>query len=64
MKTIKINPKETVWTSIEADVATIVVHFNDGSKEIMSLFDFITINKRKKNKVVQIDCYKNGEEIK
>ena len=64
MKTIKFNPKETGWVSIDGDVKTIVAHFNDGHKETMSLLDFVAINKRKKNKIVQIDCYKEGEEIK
>lgn len=64
MKTIKFNPNETEWVSVGGDVATVVAHFNDGHKETMSLLDFVTINKRKKNKIVQIDCYKEGEEIK
>lgn len=64
MKTIKFNPKETGWIRIDGGVKTIVAHFNDGHKETMSLLDFVTINKRKKNKMVQIDCYKEGEEIK
>jgi len=64
MKTIKINPKETGWIAIDGDVKTIVAHFNDGHEETMSLIDFVTINKRKQNKIVQIDCYKEGKEIK
>lgn len=64
METIKFNSKETGWTSIPVDVATIVVHFNDGSKEPKSLVDFLTMKKGEKNNIVQIDCYKNGEEIK
>lgn len=64
MKTIKFNPKETGWITIDGDVKTIVAHFNDSHKETMSIFDFATMGKRKKNKIVQIDCYKEGEEIK
>ena len=64
MKTIKINPKETGWISIPGDTKTIVAHFNDGHKETFHTFHFATIGKRKKNKIVQIDCYKEGEEIK
>ena len=64
METIKLNPKETGWIFIKSDVKTIVAHFNDGHKETMPLLDFVTINKRKKNKIVQIDCYKEDEEIK
>ena len=64
MKTIKINPKETGWLSIPCDIKTIVAHFNDGHKETTPLLALVTINKRKKNKIVQIDCYKEGEEIK
>lgn len=63
MKTIKFNPKETGWISIDGDVITIVAHFNDGHKETISFLDFVTISKRKYNKIVQIDCYKEGEEI-
>ena len=63
MKTIKFNPKETGWIRIDGGVKTIVAHFNDRHKETMSLLDFATINKRKKNKIVQIDYYKEGEEI-
>ena len=64
MKTIKFYPKETGWIRIDGSVKTIVAHFNDGHKETMSPLDFVTINKRKKNKIVQIDCYKEYEEIK
>lgn len=64
MKTIKFNPKETVWIPIDSDVRTIVAHFNNGEKETMNFIGFITMNERKKNKIVQIDCYKEGEEIK
>lgn len=64
MKTIKINPKETGWIPIDGDVATVVVHFNNGEKETINIIDFVTMNRRKYNKIVQIDCYKEGEEIK
>ena len=64
MKTIKLNPKETGWIPIDGDIKTIVAHFNDGHKETMSLLCFVTISKRKRNKIMQIDCYKEGEEIK
>lgn len=63
MKTIKFNPKETGWLSIDGDVATIVAHFENGEKETMNFVGFATMNKRKFNKIVQIDCYKEGEEI-
>ena len=64
MKTIKLNPKETGWIHIDSDVKTIIVHYNDDNKETMSPVEFLIMNKRKRNKVVQIDCYKEGEEIK
>ena len=63
MKTIKFNPKETGWIPIDGDVATIVSHFNNGEKETMNIIDFVTMNRKKYNKIVQIDCYKEGEEI-
>ena len=37
MKTIKFNPKETGWVSIDGDVATVVAHFNNGEKETMNI---------------------------
>ena len=64
MKSIKFNPKETGWVSIDGDVATVVAHFNNGEKETMNIVDFVTMNRRKYNKILQIDCYKEGEEIK
>ena len=64
MKTIIFNPKETGWIPIDGDIATVVVYFNNGEKETMSIIDFVTMNRRKRNKIVQIDCYKEGEEIK
>lgn len=64
MKTIKFNPKETCWIPVDGDVATIVAYFNNGEKETMNIVDFVTMNRRKYNKIVQIDCYKEGEEIK
>lgn len=64
METIKFNPKETGWIPIGGDVVTIVAHFNNGKKETMSIIDFIFMIRRKYNKIVQIDCYKDGEEIK
>ena len=62
MKSIKFNPKETGWVSIDGDVVTVVVHFNNGEKETMNTTDFVTMNRRKYNKIVQIDCYKEGEQ--
>ena len=62
MKTIKINPDETGWVKIDGSVRTIVAHFKDGHKETFSLVDFLTFKRR--NLVVQIDCYEEGEEIK
>ena len=64
MKTIKFNPKETGWIPVDGDVKMIVAHFDDGHKETMSLLDLVIMNKRKINKIMQIDCYKEGEEIK
>ena len=63
MKTIKINPKKTGWTRIDGNIKTIVAHFDDGHKETMSLIDYMTAA-RKRQHVVQIDCYADGEEIK
>ena len=62
MKTIKINPDETGWVKIDGSVRTIVAHFKDGHKETFSLVDFLTFKRR--NLVVQIDCYEEGEKIK
>ena len=63
MKTIKVNPNETGWLRIDGDVKTIVAHFKDGHKETFSLVQFLVAKKAHKN-VIQIDCYKEGEEIK
>lgn len=63
MKTIKINPDETGWVGIEGGTETIVAHFKDGHKETFTLVDFLMAHKVRKQ-VVQIDCYKEGEEIK
>ena len=63
MKSIKINPKETGWTPIEGGTKTIVAHFDDGHKETMALVDYM-MAARKRQHVVQIDCYAEGEEIK
>ena len=63
MKTIKFNPKENGWLRIDGDVETIVAHFENGGKETMNFMGFATMNKRKFNKIVQIGCYKEGEEI-
>jgi hypothetical protein len=63
MKTIKINPNETGWTSIDGNTKTIVAYFDDGHKETMSLIDYMTAA-RKRQHVVQIDCYTDGEKIK
>lgn len=64
MKTIKFNPKETGWVRIDGDVKTIVAHFNNGEKETMNIIDFVIMDRSWYNKIVQIDCYKEGEEIK
>lgn len=63
MKTIKTNFKETGWLTIDGDVKWIVAHFADGHKETLSVVSFLTLGKRKQDKLVQIDCYNEGEEI-
>lgn len=63
MKSIKVNPDKTGWTKIDGDVKTIVVHFKNGHKEAVSLVDFLVSTKAHKQ-IVQIDCYKEGEEVK
>lgn len=62
MITIKIDPDKTGWVKIDGTVRTIVAHFKDGHKETFSLVDYLTY--RRKNDVVKIDCYGEGEEIK
>lgn len=62
MITIKTNPDKTGWTRIDGDTKTIVAHFKDGHKETFSLVDFLIATKAHKH-VVQIDCYKEGEDI-
>ena len=62
MKTIKISPDKKGWVKIDGKVRTIVAHFKDGHKETFSLVDFLVFKHR--NRVVQIDCYEEGEDIK
>lgn len=63
MKIIKINPNKTGWTCIDGNTKTIVAHFDDCHKETMSLIDYMTAA-RKRQHVVQIDCYADGEETR
>ena len=63
MKSVKINPDKTGWTKVSGDTKTIVAHFKDGHKETFTLFEFLMAHKAHKY-VIQIDCYKEGEEIK
>ena len=59
MKKIKINPNKTGWVKFDGSVKTIVAHFKDGHKETFSTVDFLMF--RRKNLIVQIDCYDEGE---
>lgn len=61
MESYKVNNKETGWLRISGDTRTIVAHFKDGHTEKFSLPDFLVMGKRTLNKVIQIDCYKEGE---
>ena len=63
MKSIKVNPDQTGWVSIDGDVKTIVAHFKDGHTETFSMVEFLVAHKAHKQ-VIQIDCYKEDEEIK
>lgn len=63
MKTFELDNKKTEWQAIPGGTNTIVAYFKDGSKEKMSLFSFLAMG-RKRNKVIKIDCYSEGETIK
>ena len=63
MKSVKMNPDKTGWATFPGDTKTIVAHFKDGHKETFTLVDFLMAHKTRKQ-VIQIDCYKEGEEIK
>ena len=63
MKSIKIDPNKTGWTNIEGNIKNIVAHFNDGHKEKMTVLDFLMATHKRK-KIIQIDLYAEGEEIK
>lgn len=64
METIKIDNTKTGWVSLPGDTHKVVAHFNDGSKETYKLFEFLTLKKKTKDKIVSIDCCKEGETIK
>ena len=63
MKSVKVNPETTGWTTFPGDTATIIAHFKGGHKERFTLVEFLVAKKAHKH-VVQLDCYKEGEEIK
>ena len=63
MNTIKTD-FETGWVMIPGETKTVVAHFKDVHKETMKLYELLTSGKRKKNNIVQIDCYAENEEIK
>lgn len=63
MKSVKIDPNETGWVSIDANVKTVVAHFKDGNKETYGLFDFLTLKSRIKKNIVQVDCYTENEKV-
>lgn len=64
MKTIEIDNKKTGWVSLPGDTHKVVAHLNDGAEETYELFEFLTLKKKTKDKIVSIDCYKEGETIK
>ena len=61
MKSYKVDFSETGFVKIDGDVETIVAHYRDGRKETMPIFQFLTL--KKKNDIIQIDCYKKGEKL-
>ena len=63
MESIKVDNTVTGWTAIPSKTERIVAHFKDGHTETISLVEYITMPKRKYNKVIQIDCYSASEEL-
>ena len=63
MTSIEVNNTVTGWVAIPPKTERIVAHFKDGHTEIVSLVEYITMEKRKKNLVNQIDCYLESEEL-
>ena len=65
MKSVKVNPDKTRWTTFPGDTKTIIAHFKDGHKEKFTLVEFLLLVAKKAYKnVIQLDFYKEGEEIK
>ena len=63
MKSIEVDNTVTGWTAIPPKTEKIVAHFKDGHTETISLVEYITMHKRKKNLVIRIDCYSASEEL-
>ena len=61
MTSYKVDFKKTGWQEIPTGTRTIVAHYEDGHKQTFDLVDFLVL--RNKRKIVQIDCYKEDEEI-
>lgn len=63
MKSIKIDNSKTGWTEIPGVTQTVVAHFKDGHEETIELVELLTMGKRTKDSICQIDCYAEGEKI-
>lgn len=59
MESQKVDFTKDGWIDMPAGTRTIVAHYKDGHKETMALEEFLLL--RNKRKIVQIDCYKEGE---
>lgn len=64
MKAIKFNPDETGWVEIPGDTKIVVAHFKDGHKETFTTSGYLTAPPKLRKKVIQIDCYAEGEELR
>jgi len=63
MTSIEVDNTVTGWVAIPPTTENIVAHFKDGHTETISLVEYIMMHKRKKNLVIQIDCYSASEEL-
>ncbi len=63
MTSIKVDNTKTGWVEIPGTTEKIVAHFKDGHTETMHLVDYVTMKKKKKDLVCQIDCYAASEQL-
>ena len=63
MESHKIDNTKTGWDTIPGNTKVIVAHYKDGHTEHLEVWQFIAMG-RKRDKIVQIDCYGPDEEIK